>query len=223
MLHCFNPFTPADLKNSGEQVMRAMFAARKSVFVDLLKWDVPVIAGRYEIDQFDNKHATYLVLADSDGGHIASARLLPTTRPHILDSFYADLCALAPPRGPTICEVTRFCIDRSLNRNERRQARDILVHTLANHALAHGITAYTAIAQAGWCDQIERFGWRCKPLGKAKRVHGERLAAVRIDIDANTPHLLAQAGIGGAHQKDTRMAAIPIRPARCICAPGHRG
>lgn len=29
-------------------VLRAMFAARKSVFVDLLKWDVPVLGGQYE-------------------------------------------------------------------------------------------------------------------------------------------------------------------------------
>jgi len=44
-------------------VLRAMFAARKAVFVDLLKWDVPVLGGAYEIDQFDDEHAAYLVLA----------------------------------------------------------------------------------------------------------------------------------------------------------------
>src|SRR3546814_5073717 len=62
-----------------------MFAARKSVFVDLLKWDVPVLEGRYEIDQFDDEYARYLILADRGDGHLGSARLLPTMRPHILD------------------------------------------------------------------------------------------------------------------------------------------
>src|SRR3546814_20085103 len=64
-------------------VLRAMFAPRKSVFVDLLKWHVPVLEGRYEIDQFDDEYARYLILADSGDGHLGSARLLPTMRPQI--------------------------------------------------------------------------------------------------------------------------------------------
>ncbi|KAK0338874.1 hypothetical protein LTR94_036837, partial [Friedmanniomyces endolithicus] len=83
-----------------------MFAARKSVFVDLLKWDVPVLAGRYEVDQFDDPRAQYLILADRDGAHLASARLLPTLHPHILGSFYQSLCEQAPPQGPDIFEIT---------------------------------------------------------------------------------------------------------------------
>lgn len=86
--------------------LRGMFEARKRVFVDLLGWDVPVLAGRYEIDQFDDTHATYLILTDRDGGHRASARLLETERPHILDSIFPDLCAGPIPRGPEIREVT---------------------------------------------------------------------------------------------------------------------
>ncbi len=35
------------------RLFRSMFEERKRVFVDLLRWDVPVVAGRYEIDQFD--------------------------------------------------------------------------------------------------------------------------------------------------------------------------
>src|SRR3954447_12630100 len=86
-------------------VLRGMFAARKSVFVDLLRWDVPVIDGRYEVDQFDDGHATYVILADRSGRHLASARLLPTARPHILDSYYATLCEEGPPKGEDIVEI----------------------------------------------------------------------------------------------------------------------
>ena len=72
---------------AGERVLRTMFAARKSVFVDLLKWNVPVVAGTYEIDRFDDREATYLVLTDHGGEHLGSARLLRTDRAHILGSF----------------------------------------------------------------------------------------------------------------------------------------
>ena len=133
-----------------DAVLRGMFAARKRVFVDLLRWDVPVIDGRYEVDQFDDCEATYLILTDTGGEHLASARLLPTTRPHLLDSFYAALCEEGPPRGEDVFEITRFCLDRRLNAGRRRAARDTLVSGLVDHALQHRIRAYSAIAEMAW-------------------------------------------------------------------------
>ena len=47
-----------------DPALRAMFEARKRVFVDLLKWDVPVLDDAYEIDQFDTPVASYLVRRD---------------------------------------------------------------------------------------------------------------------------------------------------------------
>lgn len=180
---------------STEAALKAMFAARKSVFVDLLKWDVPVIDGRYEVDQFDDAHATYLVLMDANGEHLGSARLLPTTRPHILGSLYPGLCADAPPTGAHILEITRFCLDRRLRAPERRRVRDTLVIALATHALETGISAYSAVAEIGWLQQILSFGWRCVPLGMPQPVGGKLLGALRIDIDPDTPARLAAAGI----------------------------
>jgi acyl-homoserine lactone synthase len=194
MLHRLSP-----KDTCSDHVLRAMFAARKRVFVDLLKWDVPVLAGAYEVDQFDDVHARYLVLADAEGAHLGSTRLLPTTRPHLLDSLYPELCADEPPRGSDIFEVTRFCLERSLNARERRAVRNTLVTALADHALAAGISAYTAIAEIGWFQQILAFGWRCWPLGLPKDVGGKQLVALRIEIDADTPARLAAAGIVATH------------------------
>ena len=188
-------FTLRSTANDDHAVLRAMFAARKSVFVDLLKWNVPVIDATYEVDQFDDEHATYLILTDSAGGHLASARLLPTLRPHILDSLYATLCERTPPRAADTYEITRFCLDRTLSARARRAARDTLVVALAEHALAQAIDSYTAIAEIGWFQQILAFGWRCTPLGLPRISDGRMLAALQIAIDADTPIQLAAAGI----------------------------
>ena len=48
-------------------LLKAMFRARKQVFVDLLKWDVPVLSGEFEIDQFDDEAVTYLIVAGPNG------------------------------------------------------------------------------------------------------------------------------------------------------------
>lgn len=175
--------------------MRAMFQARKRVFVDLLRWDLRVISGEFEVDQFDTSDAIYLILTDRAGVHLASARLLPTTKPHILDSLFSHLCDGAPPTGSTIYEITRFCLDRSLKTVERREARNRLVSAIADYALEHGITEYTGVADMGWFQQILAFGWRCRPLGLPVRDKTSALVALGITITARTPSLLADAGI----------------------------
>src|SRR3546814_2235788 len=76
-----------------------MFEARKRVFIDLLKWDIPALAGRFELDHFDDVDATYLIVTDADGEHLASARLLLTTRPALLDSLFPELVDGPVPQG----------------------------------------------------------------------------------------------------------------------------
>lgn len=175
--------------------LRDMFEARKHVFVDLLKWDVPVLEGRYELDQYDDEHAAYLIVACGDGAHAGSTRLLKTTRPHILDTLFPELCAAAPPCGPKVLEITRFCLDCHQSAAERLETRNRLVSALVSYALDHGITTYTGVAEMGWLQQILAFGWHCRPLGLPRRVDGKLLGALRIDIDPDTPALLAANGI----------------------------
>ncbi|WP_034161476.1 acyl-homoserine-lactone synthase [Sphingomonas sp. ERG5] len=193
MLHLIDGTRP----RLDDAVLRNMFEARKRVFVDLLGWDVPVQAGRYEIDQFDTPDALYIVITDAGGGHRASVRLLPTTRPHILDTMFAELCDGPAPSGPAIFEITRFCLERRLAARDRRTTRDELISALARFAAAHGITRYTGVAGPGWIEQILRFGWRARLLGQQRTIGGSRLGAVEIAIDADTPRLLERAGICG--------------------------
>jgi acyl-homoserine lactone synthase len=175
--------------------LRGMFEARKRVFVDLLKWDLPVVADRFEIDRFDDIHARYLIVAKEGGAHLGSARLLPTHRPHILGSLFPDLCAGEVPAGPGIFEITRFCLDRNQGALERRLTRNRLVSALVTHALQTGIHTYTGVAEMSWLSQILAFGWRCRPLGIPKRSVSGMLGALLIEIDDDTPALLAANGI----------------------------
>ena len=191
---------------AGSWTLRAMFEDRKSVFVDLLKWDVPVLCGRFELDQFDDEHATYLIIADEDGDHLASARLLPTTRPHILGSLFPDLCAVPPPAGPHVFEITRFCLSRRQGAASRRLARNQLVSALAWHALEQGIRTYTGVAEISWLQQILAFGWDCRPLGAPLRHASGVLGALAIEIGPDTPERLAANGIWDIAEQSVRIA-----------------
>ena len=184
---------------AADAAMRAMFEARKKVFVDLLQWDLQVLAGRYELVQFDNPDAHYLMLSETDGTHLASARLLPTTRPHLLDGYFADLADEPIPQGPAVYEITRFCLDRNLTTLQRREARDRLIRGLVDYALDNRITTYIGVAEPAWLRQILTFGWSARPLGTTKSINGMLLAALRIEIVADTHARLDCAGIIGRH------------------------
>ena len=177
------------------RTLRAMFEDRKSVFVDLLKWDVPLLDGRFELDQFDNEAATYIIIADQAGDHLGSARLLPTGRPHILGTLFPDLCASPPPAGPDVMEITRFCLSRRQRAAARQQTRNELVSALAWYALDAGIRTYTGVAELGWLQQILAFGWDCRPLGAPMRYDCGTIGALAIEITGETPSLLAGNGI----------------------------
>lgn len=178
-----------------DRTLKAMFEDRKSVFVDLLGWDVPVLDGRFEVDQFDDEQAFYLIIADESGDHLGSARLLRTTADHILGSLFRQLCADAPPSGPDIFEITRFCLSRRTTAAVRRLTRNRLVSALAWHALETGIRTYTGVAEMAWFQQILAFGWDCRPLGPPKRLECGFVGALAIDIRDDTPALLAANGI----------------------------
>ena len=68
-----------------------MHRDRKTVFVDRLGWQVPVVNGDLEIDQFDGDDAIYLIAVDEAGGHAGSLRLLPTAGPHLLADGHRDV------------------------------------------------------------------------------------------------------------------------------------
>lgn len=174
--------------------LRAMFRARKEVFIDLLKWDLPVLADEFELDQFD-RDAEYLILLEDGVRHRASTRLLRTDQPHLLGDLYPHLCAGPVPVGPNIREITRFCLDRHQRTSERRSARNQLVTALAEHALASGITAYTGVAELGWFEQIRRFGWACEALGQPVIHEGRKLVALHIRIDGATIDRLRATGV----------------------------
>lgn len=178
-----------------DKVLEGMFEARKQVFVDLLQWDLSVLDGRFEIDQFDDFHAAYVIVADNNGTHLGSARLLPTTRPHILGSLFPDLCAGPVPAGPNVCEITRFCLGRNQTGAQRRNTRNLLVSALVSNAIERGIKTYTGVAEMSWLQQILAFGWRCRPLGLPRPTQSGMLGALAIEIDAGTPALLAANGI----------------------------
>ena len=177
------------------QALLPMFEDRKRLFVDLLGWSVPVVESAYEVDQFDDAHCVYLVDGDAGDPHLGSMRLLPTTRPHILDTLFPALCDGGIPAGAHVWEITRLCLPTRLRAGRRLEIRRQLISAMVDHALTEGITVLTGIVQASFRAQVLAMGWRSAALGPVARISGADLGAFRIEIAPETPALLAATGI----------------------------
>ena len=173
-------------------LLASMFADRKRVFVDMLSWDIPHDEVS-ERDEFDTPEALY-VIAEEDGDHIASARLLPTSCGHVLDTHFADICERDIPRGEDVREISRYCLSPRYNAAVRAQARNVMATALAEFGLLLGIRGYTAVAHASRLASILSAGWRCNPLGLPTISHGMSVGALLIHIDTETIGLIRRAG-----------------------------
>lgn len=194
-----------------DRLIDGMHRDRKRIFVDLLKWDVPVVDDCHEIDQFDTSRAVYLVAGGSNDEHRGSIRLLPTDGDHILGSIFPSLCSGGVPRSRNIYEISRGCLSPRLRASERLEVRNALTTTAVEFALMHGIAGYTCIADSGWYSQILSLGWDCCPLGLLEEIGRVRTGALMIDVTANTLRQLQDAGT--YRSTPLRVAREPVEAA----------
>lgn len=172
--------------------LEAMHRDRKKIFVDHLKWDVPVVDGQYEIDQFDTDEALYLVaLAPDKQRHLGSVRLLPTTGPHLLSEVFPFLCAKGVPVGDDIYEITRLCTAPARD-IEPKLIRRQLATAMCEFGLLYGINKYTCVTHVQYLTHLLAVGWECEPLGEPQQVGADVVGALSISITPATLQLFRE-------------------------------
>lgn len=175
----------AENRRHFHHALMEMHRQRKTVFIDDLKWRLEDSAG-LEIDSYDSADAIYLIEADGPRAPVsASARLLPTTQPHLLGEVFPQLCSEKPPAGPAVWEATRFCPAPGTPNGAIRHAMlGRIIAGIMETGLLFGIEQVTFVASAALAPLALRAGWAVRALGPARRVGRERLAAFVADIDS---------------------------------------
>ena len=176
------------------EALAQMHRDRKRVFVDRLHWDVPVLEGEFEIDQFDGDGAVYLLALDAAGNHAGSLRLLPTAGPHLLSEVFPHLCERGVPRGRDIWEITRLCTAPDLA-DPRPVRRDLMLGVI-EFALLNKIRRYTCMTHVPYLSAVLAAGWDCEPLGLPQQDGGVAVGAIAIDMSPGTLDLMrARTGV----------------------------
>lgn len=162
----------------------AMHCQRKVVFVDRAGWKVPVVADR-EIDRYDLLEETVYLLAKEEphGPLLASARLLTTAGPHLMQELYPASHRAAFPAGPTVWEVSRYCTAPWIvDRRKRLGFLWEIICGVMELGLAKGIDHVIFAANRALLPLALGCGWDAGPLGPAISDGDDEVTAVAAAV-----------------------------------------
>ncbi len=170
-----------------------MHRDRKKVFVDWLKWNVPVV-GDKEIDQYDTPEAIYLLSLDPEtGAHLASLRLLPCSGPTLMAEHFADMVENPVPNDDTAWEMTRLCAaPGEKDKLKQWNARKDITVAAVEFALMRGISQLIFVTHSTWVPTILSIGWDIELLGLPRKdgQTNDDIAAMRVHVTPDTLKLL---------------------------------
>lgn len=85
-----------------------MYRQRKVIFLARACRKIPVVADQ-EINRYDSEDIIYRLAKENlEGPLLVSVRLLPTTRPHLMNDLLPAACRDATRHGLSVREVSRF-------------------------------------------------------------------------------------------------------------------
>ena len=188
----FRIVRPEQRRDFARQI-KDMHQMRYRIVVEDWGWDIPGITPGYDKDQFDTPETVYVLVLDDDSQVAASARLNPTTGPHMMSELFSDYCDLQPfPVGADVWECSRFVIDTG-------RAPDRLCAFRLRCHLGIGITSWCldqGVARLSWLTHQTFYNYisglfRTEPLGLPKR-QGEDWAWIAAVSDIDLAALDAQ-------------------------------
>lgn len=80
---------------------------RYRVFVEQLGWKLPSEDEKFERDQYDRDDTVYVLGRDANGEICGCARLLPTTRPYLLQEVFPQASAIIKAVGEKLLTEQR--------------------------------------------------------------------------------------------------------------------
>jgi acyl homoserine lactone synthase len=181
--------TPADLSL---EIMAGVARYRHKVFVEKLGWQLRC-ENALEYDQFDRDDTVYVVAHNRDHEVVGTARLLPTTRPYLLDEVFPHLLhGMEPPHSPDVWELSRFAaVDFSVQGSSAlaQFSSPIAVGLLQASlecAARHGARRFITVSPLGVERLLRIAGFRAHRLAPPTMVDGNPVFACSISCETHS-------------------------------------
>jgi acyl homoserine lactone synthase len=187
------------------QLAAELGSYRYRVFVEQLGWQLPTEDAQFERDQYDRDDTVYVFARDAREEICGCARLLPTTRPYLLQEIFPHLLAedMPAPRSSDIWELSRFAAsaDDSAEGNSLAWSVRPMLAAAVECAARRGARQLIGVTFCSIERLFRRIGVHAHRAGAPESIDGRMVVACWIDIDAQT------------------LAALDLDPALCASQP----
>lgn len=181
--------TSADLSM---EIMAGVARYRHRVFVEKLGWQLRC-ENALEYDEFDRDDTVYVVAHDAANEVVGTARLLPTTRPYLLDEIFPHLLkGLPPPRSPDVWELSRFAAVDFSSQGGSALAQFSspiavgLLQACLDCAARHGAKRFITVSPLGVERLLRIAGFRAHRLAPPTLVDGNPVFACSISCEVQS-------------------------------------
>lgn len=157
--------------------------ARRRVFIDTLKWDLPQADGM-EFDQYDTPQCRWAVIHEY-GEVLAGVRLLPTTarcgvysymlrdaQLGLLRNIPNDVLFFGAPVEPRVWEASRLFITDAVAAHRRQAVQELLMQQMSRIAREGGASHVIGIVPAVFARWLRRLGLGAVPVGPKFSIDG---------------------------------------------------
>lgn len=139
-----------------------------------------------EYDRFDTPAAVYLVWRDQDGEARCMTRLLRTTEPYMVKSYWPHLANDSDlSSSPEVWEGTRLCTDIALDRRVRQRALAEVLCGVTEFLQAQGARKLIGVTSRAQAHRL--FPRDLEWLGEDALIEGRIEAAFRIPVASIEP------------------------------------
>jgi acyl homoserine lactone synthase len=168
-----------------DDAMLSQAKLRHRVFVKQRRLQHSTYEGM-EYDEFDTPGAVYFVWRDNRQVVRGLIRLLPTTLPYMLQTYWPHLAgAHLLPSSRNVWEVTRLCVDRDFDPKLRPRIMPEIMCAVEEYCAVNGISRVIGVTRKHLIQYFLRQGveW----LGPSDLIEGEQESAFSVPLEFMRP------------------------------------
>ena len=156
---------------------------RYRIFVEQLRWTLPMAAHGRETDQYDDHRANYVIVRGMRGDIRAAIRLHDTTGQTLLNTSFPHLIDGAPPRSADVWEGTRMLINPDLGPDGATALQELLCASV-RYGLSQGVTRFVSVSDPFLERVLRRSGAMPRRLGPVTEVEAG-IHALALEMACN--------------------------------------
>lgn len=164
-------------------VLESIFKLRYEQFFERQNYET-FVKGKREFDRYDTYATNYIIYRDKDNNVLGTSRKAPTTMPYMIEEIWPFLVNGSLPKADNVWESSRFCVDKNVQHEKRKEIVTHLVAAGQLFGLKNDIEYFVGVMHpAIWRSVFIKNGWAVEALGDVYTLDdGSKVLAAKMPV-----------------------------------------